>query len=407
MSLHASAQSEQPFALHLDDTVVFIGDQFTQQGDYVEFVRAFVAVRYPELQTITWLAWTGRGGTAASMTDQVEAQLKLSHPSIAVICLGLNDARMAETASDSLAEDYRGNLSRLVDRLHRDRVLVWLVTPPPLDEPPAAETRLPLADRIDHLAEVVREVADECGAGLVDWHRIQQAEAAEIRKLYPGYRFADRPTEPVFPGIHGHATLAYALLRAWDARPIEFEMVIDWPGQQVHLSDGRVESAKWKADGLELELADVPMPWPLRSRARPYWTALELSQCTFRVEGLPNNQMTLDVSGARLPFSRQRLEAGLNLTAIPAVNGHRDLRALLEGLRLTGPLLSLPIEPRPPIEDLHEPYERMRRAMMDYYRAKGWALLRGPRVIRQLHVKMSPPVAPQTRPTTRPVPSAD
>lgn len=395
------ARADEPFAIRLDDTVYFFGDQLTQRGQYIDFVRSFVAVRYPHLKTVLWRPWGQPAATAESTLRRLDDTLRFHHPSVAVVCLGLNDFRVSQRPTEDRLEAFRDNLGQIVSRLQADGVQVWLVTPCPLDRPTGDGATRPLAELLARFAEAVRQIAEQHSVGVIDWYRIQSEEAEVIRREFPGYRYAEGPTEPVFPGVHGHATLAYSILKVWNAEPIQAEVTIDWPLQQVRLSAGRVGEARWLGDRLEARLLELPMPWPLGGHARRHWKALELSAWTLRATGLPAERMVLAVDGAVIPVRREELAEGLNLTAFPAVGGHRDLRSLLEGLRLTSGVASLRIEPPPKLDELREPYERMQRAILDYQRAKGRALLRRPRVISSLSLTLAIAEQPESRPATR------
>lgn len=255
------------FYLRDGDTVVFYGDSITEQRLFPEYVAAYCVTRFPNanLRFINsgWGWDTVAGGPGGDVDTRLNRDVIAYRPSVVVISLGSNDAGQAPFDSARYARflsGYRHILDRLAAKL--PGVRLTLLSPPAYDD----VTRAPdfaggVNGVLARYAAGIRELAARRHAVYVDCNTPMAwflRAAADKAPSVAGRIVPDR----VHPGPSGHALIAAAILKAWNAPSLASGVTID-AMTGVSTGVGSVSSFDRTGDGLSFSLCDSALPWPI------------------------------------------------------------------------------------------------------------------------------------------------
>ncbi len=123
--------------------VCFIGDSITHGHTYIAHIAAYYGAQFPD-DRIRFYNTGISGASVGTMLDVFEIDIAPTHPTHAVIMLGVNDSGRDLLAGGCTPETYvvlRENLARYKERMHTlctrlsdIGASIVLVTPPPIDE---------------------------------------------------------------------------------------------------------------------------------------------------------------------------------------------------------------------------------------------------------------------------------
>lgn len=347
------------------DLIVFLGDELSETPEahrairptFPQMVEAFLTVRYPALRVrYISVGWTG--DTAARALLRLDRDVLSLHPTVVVICLGMNDPGYLGFVPERL-EQTRKDLAEIVERCRRAGARVWLMSPPCVEEDRGKKVRITrdgqraVADLeviryneiLSKYAAVMREIAAAAGAGFVDWF----AESFATRGRIQPYTGDDFLTfDGRMPSFRGTVLGAAVLLRAWGAEPIRATIELDWNegSAQIasHLGASHAVPVQITEDGRRiLNVTDLPLPWPLPGdpggALRDGWKSTELCQIIFRMPNPPEMGITLlqeaddQNAGGQCPITAAQLEAGFNLATVEPL---RSLKAVRDLFNLMG-----------------------------------------------------------------------
>jgi hypothetical protein len=129
----------------------------------------------------------------------------------------------------------------------------------------------------------------------------------------------------VHPGPGGHLLMAAAVLKAWGATPLVTRVEIDAAsGKLIQALNSTVTGIEKNA-GLRWNQTDAALPMPVNMNDPVVALAVKssdfvqaLNQQSLRVTGLTGASYTLKINGAAVgTFSREQLDAGINLAELP------------------------------------------------------------------------------------------
>ena len=179
LALLAVSAADDPFRLRDGDRVVWLGGTLIEREQQSGHWEATLTVKNrPARVTFRNLGWSGdtvwgesRNGFDESPKGferlvSLTTELK---PTVLVVCYGPNES----FAGESGLPKFRDGLNRLLDALAPTKARLVLMTPTWF-EPPAADAE-GNNKRLARYAEVIRAVADERKAGLIDLLRSRQA----------------------------------------------------------------------------------------------------------------------------------------------------------------------------------------------------------------------------------------
>lgn len=194
--------------------VVFIGDSITAANITLPYIiHAYKTQKIAK--DIRFFNCGVAGGSARFARISYDSDIARYNPTHAVVSFGINDSHrdvLAQARSkerqDHLYgayENYKANMTALVDRLHADGISVTLCTPAPYDEYTESETPALHGGfaLMQGYAEFVRTLAKEKGTELCDIH----AKVSYLLETDP--LISD---DHIHPTDHGYFTLARIIL---------------------------------------------------------------------------------------------------------------------------------------------------------------------------------------------------
>lgn len=192
-----------------NDRVVFIGDDVTQQAFYTRALASALMGLRPT-DDLRFFNGGMDGATAGDTQQWVGDLLDLTEPTVAFICLGLNDGEFGPP-SDRIINTYKQNLTALAKQVKaRDSVREVIIV-----SSPAVQTGNPSDGNVGgynrtmrQLAETAQQAADDANARFIDTYepmRVVYAEAAKVDG--DGLTIRNR-----FPSEDGHTVLASVIL---------------------------------------------------------------------------------------------------------------------------------------------------------------------------------------------------
>jgi lysophospholipase L1-like esterase len=227
--------------------ILFLGDSITYGGDYVEFVEAFLVMRFPgrhlevlnlglPSETVSGLSEPGHAGGAFPRPDlheRLSRVLAKTKPDLVIACYGMNDGIYFPLGAERF-QKFQDGIQRLRARVQETGAQIIHLTPPVFDPLPLKGRTLP-----DGLTEYPQPFEGYNGVldRYSDWLMAQRAQGwmvldihgpmnrhlAERRRTEPGYTMAG---DGVHPGATGHWLMARPLLLHFGA-PAEWGAATD------------------------------------------------------------------------------------------------------------------------------------------------------------------------------------
>jgi lysophospholipase L1-like esterase len=333
--------AQQNFYLHDKDTLLFYGDSITEQRLYTTFVETFVLTRYPQLNVrFVNSAWGGEnapGGNGGSADVRLTRDVIPYKPTVMTVMLGMNDGGYIAFDEERFKR-YTAGMEHIL-QVVKDafpNLRVTLLEPSPYDDV-TVEPQFPggyngvLVRYGEYVRELARRnqmlVADLNGPVVEMLKKANALDPAGAKALIPGR---------IHPSAGGHLVMAEALLKAWGASPIVSVVEIDAASKQLAKAENTTVSGLTVGQSISWSQKDAALPMPVSLRDRSMPTAARrgaatmdlalkssdfmeaLNQETLRIRGLEGARYTLKINASVVgSFSREQLEQGLNLAALP------------------------------------------------------------------------------------------
>lgn len=339
----AAAESAPIFGfLKAGDTVVFLGDHITRNGDFIPILMTYLDVHYPaghglkvvisarEDETISGLSEPSLEQPRRVLFDRFENDVAKLKPALVVACYGMHDGIYAPPDEKRLTAFQQGfvKLTKLVTEDLDARLLV--LTPPlwmgergnpAKDLRAEAEftERHAYAGYNDTLKEFARWQLAQKHPKLtvLDLHERMELHLADRRRLEPKFnlRYVDNT-----PNYTGHLLIAATLIQGLGGSPLVADLRLDagkLDGPPPEVTDLRAEGGglafTWKSP--------IPLPiaeeWDRKSFSQEQLdTRLNLYLLT--VSGLKAGLYSMTSDGAEVgTFSAQDLAKGVDLAYLP------------------------------------------------------------------------------------------
>jgi hypothetical protein len=324
------------------DVFVFLGDRVTEeyqsarQADrmaYPTHVEAFNVVKYPKMKLRYYNA-SMDNATAANTLERLDRDVKPLNPTIAVICLGTQEAGMRSFKEETLAA-HKDNLTKLVQALKNLGAKVVVLSPASVDEQKINELRIQKYNEcLAKWTEAQKRIAEAEGAIFADWFTAsRQAREGALAKNQNFYFSHDGLTL----SQQAHALAATVLLDALGARPLDFDVVVDWAANTIQ---SNVEGAELTVsdDGKRtVTIKNLPMPWPtFLGRYNAFtgdWKAAQWCRYNFRMDNPPRMGVMLQQGERKVPMISLQLKEGLNLATIEPLRSLPGAEALVNEIR--------------------------------------------------------------------------
>ena len=314
------------------ETVCFVGDSITHGGHYHEYIALYYLTRFPDRRIRFVNAGTSgetaRGGLARMPEDVVPFK-----PTTATIMFGMNDVNRGAYALNpseknladqkSALEGYKKNMAELAKHLKEDAGVQKLIyiTPSPYDQTVMftnrSNDRVTCNDGLTRCAEIVREMAAQDKALLVDFHKPMTAFNLERQKEDPAYTIVGG--DRVHPGECGHLMMAWLFLQDQGALSIVSRIAVDAEtGRSAKSEKAEVTGFSKKADGVAFSALEKALPYPVHPRAAaivPYLPIeKEMNQEILSVSGLAAGTYAVKIDGTEVGrYAAQDLAKGVDL----------------------------------------------------------------------------------------------
>lgn len=337
LALCSAAEGLRAAPFQANEKVAFFGDSITHGGRYLYEIQLFEALRHPYAQVRIMNSGIS-GGSAWSGLQRIGFDLLDRGPDRVFVMFGMNDVgrgnylpgtpseKMRAARARSL-EQYRQNLTKVVDQLVRAGKSIVLITPSPYDQygtfksssfTPCNEPGL--AD----CAKIVREIAAEKKLPLIELHPAM----TRLLKKYPEMQLCGR--DRIHPGRRGHLVMASLLLEALGESPEVGSILIDAKAKKA--AGAKVENLAFGEEGGSFCYFPRALPWPVDSdylavdKIHPLTSRLNLEM--LRVTGLAPGRYTLSADGRELgSFTGEELAKGVNLALLDTPSARRAKRA--------------------------------------------------------------------------------
>lgn len=360
MAAHAVAA--EPLPKH-GDFIAMAGDSITYMSRYSLYVEVYLLATRPDLDLRVMKIQRWCGGTADNYADEtLDQELIPAKPNIVTICFGMNDGGGRPFNSET-EHRYESALTRIAERNRANGTITVLCSPGVVDEfsyenpelaalvskgrdglpadPTASASAVAAAaynQTLASLRDTARHVAEQENVPFANTYdamwQVMQAAKAGYGTTWPpriSLRRPDRRALLCDDGIHpdtaAHIPMAYAVLKAMKFDGEVGSIDLDWAKQSVHV-DAAQSAAVTSKGRIEVESSRLPMCFfddsacsegypsvPCRYVLQHCPFNRELNRYMLRVRGLPNQPVRVTWGDRNLIFTREQLEAGINLAA--------------------------------------------------------------------------------------------
>ncbi len=161
---------DEDLKLHAGEQIVAIGDSITAQGGYLRDMDALFAKQYADLK-LPAIINAGIGGQKAEdLIARFDKDVIQKKPALVTIDIGINDVwhRVKEPHSDAVLNNYRANVTRMVEAAQAAGIRVLLCTPTLIEESATSEGN----KRLLMYCDAVKQIAAEKHCLLADLHEL-------------------------------------------------------------------------------------------------------------------------------------------------------------------------------------------------------------------------------------------
>lgn len=318
------------------DRVAFIGDSITAWGQYTAIIHLFCQTRYPDQKFSIYN--NALAGDRALYTrlradlsgDLLHRDILRNHPNVAVIMLGMNDAKNADIWSQAedvkqqrrvkAAGEYRSSMDDLIAKLQAGGVgRIILILSCPYDETTAAD-RAVLKGKNGFIQEItgdyLRKKSKELGTPLIDFNTPMLAINAREQSKDPKFSLADMG-DRVHPVAMGHFVMAYLFLKETGMKSKVAKMEIDAATAKAIAAENCEISNLRKTDsGIRFDCLARSLPFPSGTfdikGVVPF--DKELNRKMLHIRGLDPGAYALSIDGQQVStYTAEELDCGVNL----------------------------------------------------------------------------------------------
>jgi lysophospholipase L1-like esterase len=301
--------------------VALVGDSITEQKLYSRYVETYLIACVPHLELrVLQLGWSGE--RAPGFAARLENDLLSFEPDVVTTCYGMNDGQY-RPYEPGIGKVYEEAMRAIVRRLRAAGAAVVVGSPGAVDTYTFRRANLPPAvynENLSRLRDIAREVAWSEGMPFANVHDPMVLAMLKAKPvLGEGYHVCGG--DGFHPQENGHLVMAYAFLKALGLDGEIGRITLDLQGQAVASDGHRILSA---AGGrVEIESSRYPFcfqgdntsPSSTRSILPFVSFQRELNRLMLVVRNLGAPRARVSWGGAEKSYSREQLEAGINLAA--------------------------------------------------------------------------------------------
>ena len=305
-----------------DARVAVIGDSITEQKVYSKYIEAYLLACTGRSDIkVFQFGWSGEraGGFAA----RLENDLSVFNPNVATTCYGMNDASYKPYAPEIGAE-YEKNMRAVIDGLKKVGVTVMAIGSPGGVDPDYFKKPTVSGedynDNLSHLRDIAKKLAEESKQPFANVYDTM-ISALTKSKAALGKEYGPFGGDGFHPAPAGQLLMAQAFLKALGFDGDIGRVTIDMKGpntastghvvQGLQLGSATLESTKWPfvfdADPTSAGSNRSILPFTSFNQ--------DLNRFTLRVINLTSEKAKVTWGSQSKEFSRDQLEAGVNLAA--------------------------------------------------------------------------------------------
>ena len=301
--------------------VAVIGDSITEQKIYSKYIETYLLACTGRSDIkVFQFGWSGEraGGFAA----RLENDLAVFNPNVATTCYGMNDASYKPYAPEIGAE-YEKNMRSVIDGLKKVGVTVMAVGSPGGVDPDYFKknvTGQDYNDNLAHLRDIAKKLAEENKQPFANVYDTM-ISALTKSKAALGKEYGPFGGDGFHPAPAGQLLMAQAFLKALGFDGDIGRITIDMKGPNtasaghvikgLQLGSATVESSKWPfvfdADPTSAGSNRSILPFTSFNQ--------DLNRFTLRVLNLTTDKAKVTWGSQSKDFTREQLEAGVNLAA--------------------------------------------------------------------------------------------
>ena len=307
------------------DRVAIVGDSITEQKLYSKYMEAYLRV-CSGVEDVKVFQYGWGGERAEGFANRMMNDLAVFKPTVVTLCYGMNDGQY-RPYTDDIGRYYEQNMRRVINGLKSMGVRTIII-----GSPGAVDTKYfvrnnfaPLSgaegynQNLAKLRDICKKLAQEYNQPFANVHDAL-IDAMKKAKAKYGDDYDVCGRDGIHPGPNGHLVMAYAFLKAMGFDGNIGEIVVDMKGKTSATGHKVVSSANGAAtiESQRYPLCFDPDPnLPSSTRSiLPFFPFNEdLNRFTLKVTNLSASKAKVKWGDQTKEFTRQQLEAGINLAA--------------------------------------------------------------------------------------------
>jgi lysophospholipase L1-like esterase len=307
--------------------VAIIGDSITEQKLYSKYMEAYLLACTGRKDIhVMQFGWSGE--TASGFANRAVNDLAAFAPNVATTCYGMNDGGY-QPWKDSIGQSYEGNMRRVVQQLTAAGVKhIVLGSPGAVDSKffgkrPVFGDKDSAAgynDTLAHLRDIAQKLAVENKQTFANVHNAM-FDAMPKAKAALGNDYPVCGGDGFHPGPNGQLLMAYAFLKALGVDGDIGTITVDAKGLTTATAGHKVLSSG--AGKAELESTRWPFCFDADPKAANSTRSItpftpfnqDLNRLTLKVKNLGAAKAKVTWGAVSKDFSKEQLEAGVNLAA--------------------------------------------------------------------------------------------
>lgn len=302
--------------------VAVIGDSITEQKLYSKYIETYLLACTGRSDIkVFQFGWSGEraGGFAA----RLENDLAIFHPNVATTCYGMNDGSYKAYVPEIGAE-YEKNMRAVIAGLEKAGVKVMAIGSPGGVDPdffnrPTVKGEV-YNDNLAHLRDIAKKLAEENKQPFANVHDTMMSALAKSKAAL-GKGYGPFGGDGFHPAAAGQLLMAQAFLKALGLDGEIGTITLDLKGQATasaghtvkNTAHGSVtlESSKWPFiyDASTTDASSTRSILPFTTFTQ------DLNRLTLKVTNLGSAKAKVTWGSESKEFTREQLEAGVNLAA--------------------------------------------------------------------------------------------
>lgn len=326
------APQAKELLLKKGDRLAICGDSITEQKMYSRMIETYLTVCMPELEiTARQYGWSGE--KTDGFLGRMDQDCLTFEPTIATLCYGMNDARYRPFDVTN-GFWYRDHYTAIVRKFKEANVRTIVGSPGASGK--IASWVNPKAGTLDEhnlnlcaLRDIAIDVAAQEKVGFADvfWPMYQARVFGDKEYSTAEEKYEVAGKDGIHPGWAGQVIMAYAFLKAMGIDGNIGTIDVDLKADKAQASTGH-EVVSSKGGSITLRSSKYPFcaegPIDKDGSMRSGMTLVpfnqDLNRFTLVVHGLSSDQATVKWGDQSQTFTRQELEAGVNLADKFVVN---------------------------------------------------------------------------------------